>query len=94
MFDVRYKGLRLIPSRSAGKELTECGLMISDCKEVLEEGYEPRKRAKDTIEKWKDYGNKIYNVVVVKSHNYLFREDVYLITHVGKFTKKKSRGRP
>ena len=94
MFDVRYKGLLIIPPRSAGKELSQCGLMIADCKEILEKGYEPRKRAKDTLEKWMDFGNKTYNVVVVKSHNFLYREDVYLITHVGTFTKKKSRGKP
>ncbi len=94
MFDLRYKGLRIIPSRSAGRELIKCGLVIADCKEILEDGYKPRKRAKDTTEKWMDFGDKTYNVVVVQSHNFLSREDVYLITHVGKFTKKKSRGRP
>lgn len=93
MFDVRYKGLRIIPSRSAGRELVKCGLMIADCREILEDGHEPRKRSKGTIEKWMDFGDKTYNVVVVKSHNFLYREDVYLIIHMGKFTKKKLRGR-
>jgi hypothetical protein len=96
MFDVRYKGLRLIPSKSAGREragreLLQYGLMIADCKEFLENGYEPRKRGKDTIEKWMDFGDKTYNVVIVKSYNYMYQEDVYLIKHVGKFTKKKFR---
>lgn len=89
MFDVRYKGLRLILSKSAGRELLKYGLMIADCKEILENGYEPRKRAKDTIEKWMDSGNDTYNTVILKSYNYFYREDVYLIKHVGKFTKKK-----
>lgn len=70
MFDVRYRGLRLIPSKSAGRELLEYGLMIADCKEILENGYEPRKRGRNTIEKWMDFGNKTYNVVIVKSYNY------------------------
>lgn len=93
MFDVRYKGLRLIPSKTAGRELIKYGFMIEDCKEILEKGYSPRKRAKDTIEKWMDYGNKTYNVVVVKSFNYLYNEEVYLIIHFGEFTKKKLKVR-
>ncbi len=67
--------------------------MIEDCKEILENDYEPRKRRKDTVERWVDFGNKTYNVVVVKSYNFLYEEGVYLIKHVGKFTKKKLRGR-
>lgn len=91
MFDVKYIELKLIPSKSAAEELLKHGLTISDCKEILENGYEPRKRGKNTIEKWLDKGNKTYNVVIVKSYNYMYKEDVYLITHVGKFTKKKLR---
>ena len=89
MFCSRYRKLRLIPSKSAAEELIKYGLMIEDCKDVLENGYEPRKRGKNVIEKWLDVGNKTYNVVVVRSHNYLYEEDVYLITHVGEFTKKR-----
>lgn len=94
MLNITFQGLKLIPSRSAGEELLKYGLMIEDCKEILEKGYDaPRKRAKDTIEKWMDVGNKTFNVVVVVSYNYMNKEDVYLITHVGKFTKKKIGGR-
>ena len=93
MFDVRYKGIRLIPSKSAGRELLQYGLMIADCIEILENGYEPRKRGRNTIEKWMDFGDKTYNVVIVKSYNYFYQEDVYLIKHVGKFTKKRLRVR-
>lgn len=88
MFEIRYNGLRLIPSKTAGRELIEYGFMIEDCKEILEKGYSPRKRKKNTIERWMDYGGKTYNVVVVKSFNFLYNEDVYLITHFGEFTKK------
>jgi hypothetical protein len=91
MFEVRYRGLRLIPSKSVGRELLKYGLMIADCKEILENGYQPRKRSKDTVEKWMDSGNETYNVVIVKSYNHFYKEDVYLIKHVGKFTKKKLR---
>ena len=93
MFDVRYKCLRLIPSKAAGIELLKYGFMLEDCKEVLEKGYVARKRAKETVEKWMDVGNKTYNVVVVKSFNHMYNEDVWLITHIGKFTKKKGIGK-
>ena len=65
--------------------------MIEDCKDILEDGYAPRKRSKDTIEKWLDCGNKTYNVVIVKSYNFMYKEDVYLIKHIGRFSIKKSR---
>lgn len=93
MFNIHYNGLRLIPSKTAGRELTKYGFTIEDCKEILEKGYSPRKRKEGTIEKWMSYGNKTYNVVVVKSFNYMCNEDVYLITHFGEFTKKKLKVR-
>lgn len=89
MFNIRYKGLRLIPSKSAAEEMLRHGLTIEDCKEILENGYEPRKRKKDTTEKWMDFGHKTYNIVIVKSYNHLYKEEVYLITHGGRFTKRK-----
>ena len=89
MFDIRYKNLRIIPSRSAGSELLRYGFMIEDCREILQKGYSPRKRKKDTVEKWMDFGNKTYNVVAVKSFNYFYSEDIYLLIHFGEFTKKK-----
>jgi len=88
MFNTTYKGLRLIPSKSAAEELLEHGLTIEDCKNILQNGYEPRKRGKNTVEKWMDSKNKTYNVVIVKSYNYSNKEEVYLITHVGRFTKR------
>ena len=88
MFSLRYQKLRLIPSKTAAEEMLKYGLMIGDCKHILEDGYDaPRKRAKETEEKWLDKGNKTYNVVVVKSFNFMYNEDVWLITHVGKFTR-------
>lgn len=53
MFGIRYKGLRLIPSKLASEELFKYGLMLCNCKKILESGYDaPRKRAKDTEERW------------------------------------------
>lgn len=90
MLSLKYQGLRLIPSKSALKELVEYGLTLEDCKHILEEGYPaPRKRAKTTIEQWLDRGNKTYNIVVVKSYNHFYGEDVYLITHFGCFHKRR-----
>ena len=89
MFDVYYLGIPLMPSTSAMRELMRYGLGVENCKEILEEGYFPRKRAKDTIEAWFDIGKKTYNVVVVKTYNFMLKRDIYLITHVGRFTKRK-----
>ncbi|MEK6857799.1 MAG: hypothetical protein AABX39_04400 [Nanoarchaeota archaeon] len=85
-FDIRYKGLKLIPSKSAMSEMNYLGLMLYDCKIMLEEGYAaPRKRAEDCEEKWFNKRNKTFNIVIVKSFNYFYNEEVYLITHVGCF---------
>jgi len=88
MFKTTYKGLKLIPSKSAAEELLDYGLTIEDCKDILENGYAPRKRGKNTVEKWMDSKDKTYNVVIVKSYNFTNKEEVYLITHVGRFTKR------
>jgi len=89
MYDIRYRGLRLIPTKAAAYELSKLKLRINDCKGILEKGYSPtRRRAKNTEEKWFDKGKKIYNVVIVRSFNYLYNEEVWLIKHVGEFTKK------
>ena len=85
---IRYKGKRLLPSNSAINELLHHGTDLDDCKDILENGYSPRKRAKGTEEKWLDVGKKTYNVVVVDTYTDLYKEDVWLITHFGKFTKK------
>ena len=69
------------------RELTKYGLTVDDCKEILENGYSPRKRGKNTIEKWMDVGNKTYNVVVVESYNYQHKNEIYLIKHVGRFSR-------
>ena len=86
-----YQGLAIIPSRSAARELTKHGLTVEDCKEILENGYSPRKRGKNTIEKWMDVGSKTYNVVIVESYNYQRKEEIYLIKHVGRFGKKRMK---
>ena len=90
MIASRYEGLRLIPSKSAMRELMKYGSTLENCKDILEEGYPvPRRRAKGTIEQWLDRGDKTYNVVVVNSYNYFYGENVYLVTHFGCFSRRK-----
>ena len=89
MFDIRYNGLRLVPSKSAMREMIKLGLDLIDCKEILENGNPaPRKRSIGTEEKWLSKGVKTYNVVVVRSFNCFHNEEVQLITHIGKFGRK------
>jgi len=84
---VYYKGLLLHPSKHADLELLKYGLRLSDCKKILENGYEVRKREKNTEEKWLGVGKKIYNIVIMKTYSFAFEEEIYLIKHVGRFTK-------
>tara|TARA_Y100000310_G_C20686125_1_gene819124 strand:- start:2453 stop:2644 length:192 start_codon:yes stop_codon:yes gene_type:complete len=63
--------------------------MLEDCKKILEKGYEVRKRSKGTEEKWLDYWKKVYNIVIVKAYSVQFEEEIYLIKHLGRFTKRK-----
>lgn len=44
MFNIYYKGLKLIPSKTAGRELIKYGFMIEDCKEILENGTKKEKK--------------------------------------------------
>ncbi len=90
MFDIKYRGLKLVPSYSATRELMRYGFDLYDVVSMLELGYSaPRKRKKDVIEKWFDNGNKTYNIVIGKDYNEKFKEEVWIIIHVGKFARRK-----
>lgn len=91
LLDFRFEGLKIIPSRTASREMSELKLDIDDCIYILEEGYSVTKRGKGIVERCLDVGNKTYKVVVAKSYNYILKEEVYLITHVGKTSKKRRR---
>ena len=85
-----YHGIRLILSRTAARELFKYKLTLKDCERILDEGYEsPRKRDKCTVENWLDLGNKTYNLVIVKDVNYSFKENVWVIIHLGRFNRRK-----
>ncbi len=85
---VKYKGLRLTSSKSALNELMKYGFDLEDCKEILELGYHGRKRSKNKIEKWLDRRDKTFNIVIAKDFHEIMKEEVWVIIHLGKFTKK------
>ena len=90
MFDDKYDGLRIAISHSAMQELMQEGKTIYDVVEILENGYDaPRKRKQGTIEKWIDKGKKTYNAVIVKDYHEILKEDCWVLTHFGKFTRRK-----
>ena len=90
MFNATYQGLKVVPSISATHEMLKHDKSIDDIVDVLEQGYpSPRRRKKGTIERWIDRGNKTFNAVIVKDYNAEEKEDVWVLIHFGKFTKRK-----
>ena len=88
MFEIKYQGMRLILSYHATREMQYLGLDLEDVKEIVERGYQPRKRNPNTEEKWLNIGRKTYNVVISTVYNFFYEEEVWLIVHVGRFTRK------
>ncbi len=89
--DVRYKGLPLRPTRSVYNELKNLRMDLYDVLQILKDGYDcsTSGRKKGTFEKCLDFKNKTIKVVVVKSFEFWSKQEVYVIVHVGKFTKRK-----
>lgn len=89
MFDIKYKGLKIIVSDSAMRELIKHEKSLYEILDILEEGYDaPRQRAEGTEEKWLDKGNKTFNVVICKDYNEVLNEEVWVLIHFGKFARK------
>lgn len=89
MFNIRYRGSRVVVSHSAMRELMKEGKALYDVLEILEEGYDaPRKRKSGTIERWLNKGKKTYNAVIVKDYDEIAKEDVWVLIHFGKFTRR------
>jgi hypothetical protein len=85
-----FKGLRIVVSDSAMRELMKFGFDIEDVIWILENGKDaPRKRKEGKIERWLEKGNKILNAVIAKDYNEISKEDCYVLIHVGMFTRKK-----
>ena len=78
-----YKGKPILPTKTALNELSEINVNLYEVPEILEKGFEVRKRAKNIIERGIQRGNKIINVVVVDLGNY------YKLIHAGEFTLSK-----
>lgn len=87
---VRYKGLVLVPSYAAAQELMREGKELLDALDVLQNGKDaPRKRKKGTFEKWLSKRKKTYNAVIVKDYNEKMQEEVWVLVHFGKFSRRK-----
>ena len=87
---VRYQDLFIFPSNAAIRELMKEGKTLLDVLKILEEGQDaPRKRKRGTIERWLNKGNKTYNAVIAKDYNERLQEDVWVLVHFGKFTRRR-----
>ena len=78
-----HKGKPIIPTKTALSELSDIGLNLHDVPEILEKGFEIRKRSKNIAERGIQRGNKVVNVVVVDVGSY------YKLIHAGEFTLTK-----
>ena len=78
-----YKGKPILPTKTALNELSEIEVNLYEVPEILENGFEIRKRKKNIIEKGIQRGSKVVNVVVVDL------EDYYKLIHAGEFTLSK-----
>ena len=86
--DLTYRGKPIFPTKTALNELSEIDVNLYEVPEILEKGFEIRKRAKNVTEKGIQRGNKVINVVVVDLGNY------YKLIHAGEFTLAKKCQEP
>jgi len=81
--DFTYKGKSIFPTKTALNELSDIDVNLYEVPEILEKGFEIRKRKKNIIERGIQKGNKVVNVVVVDLGDY------YKLIHAGEFTLSK-----
>ncbi len=81
--DLAYKGKPIIPTKAVLDELSNIRLDLYDIPEILEKGFELRKRKKNIIERAITKGNKVINVVIIDMDNF------YKLIHAGEFTLTK-----
>jgi len=81
--EFNYKGKTIMPTKIAMDELSDIDLDLYRVLDILENGFELRKRKKNITEKAIKKGDKIINVVVVDMGNY------YKLIHVGEFSLTK-----
>lgn len=89
----RWRGLSLVPSRAAMRELVKFGMDIFDVKNVLELGYDcsRSKRQAGTCERCINHGDKTCKVVVCRSYRIVESKDVWLIVHAGIMSRKRGK---
>jgi len=78
-----YRGKPIFPTKTVLNELSEIDLNLYEVPNILESGFEIRKRKKNVIERCVQRGNKAINVVVVDLGDY------YKLIHAGEFTLSK-----
>jgi len=72
------------------RELLHEGKTLFFAWEVLENGYDaPRRRGSSTMERWLDKGKKTYNAVIARSYDEIMKEEVWVLIHFGKFTRRR-----
>ena len=81
--DFTFKGKQILPTKTALNELSEIDVNLYQIPEILENGFEIRKRKQNIIERGIQRGNKVINVVVVDLGDY------YKLIHAGEFTLSK-----
>lgn len=81
--DFTYNGKLIIPTKAVLDELSNINLNLYEVPEILEKGFEIRKRKKNITEKAIAKGNKVINVVIVDMGNF------YKLIHAGEFTLTK-----
>lgn len=87
---LKYCGLKIVPSLSAARELMKHGKTLEDVVFLLENGCNaPRRRKRGTVEKWLDRGKKTFNAVVAKDYDEREKEEVWVLIHFGKFTRRR-----
>lgn len=78
-----FHGKPVFPTKTALNELSDIDVDLSDVPNILETGFDIRKRQKNIIEKGIRKGTKVVNVVVVDMGSY------YKLIHAGKFSLSK-----
>ena len=81
--NLTYNGKPILPTKTAMNELSDIDVNLYDVPDILENGFEMRKRKKNIIERGMQRGSKVVNVVVVEMDNY------YKLIHAGQFTLSK-----
>ena len=78
-----YEGKPILPTKTALNELSEIDVNLYEVPEILEKGFEIRRRKKNIVERGIQRGRKVINVVVVDLGDY------YKLIHAGEFTLSK-----